>query len=193
MPTRILTANVPSSAVINGWIDFNGDGDWDDPGEHVFVNVANVNGANVLSITAPVSSVASPIARFRLTETAGYSYFGLAPNGEIEDYQLSVTSPPAAIETPLLGDGQTSPRQNPSSLHSLQRFSPTLRLTNNVTNQSTIASETANDPVLATTKFTAPLLPDEDDDPADATDVSNRKITRSQHGKLRSPDDRRSS
>ena len=181
-----VTASVPSSAVINGWVDFNGNGNWDDPGEHVFVDVAILNGANVLSITAPGSSVASPIARFRLTETAGYSYFGLAPNGEVEDYQLSVTSPPpAAIETPLLGNGQTSPRQNSSRLRSLQLFSPSLRLSDNVTNQSTAASETTISTALATTTFTASLLSEEDDAPTDATVVTNTKVAGSQHRKLR--------
>ncbi|MEZ6054477.1 MAG: Calx-beta domain-containing protein [Planctomycetaceae bacterium] len=180
-----VTASVPSSAVINGWVDFNGDGDWDDAGEHVFVDVAIVHGANPLSITAPGSSVASPIARFRLTETAGYSYFGLAPNGEVEDYQLSVTSPPpAALETVTLGNGQTNPRQNFGRLRSLQRFSPTLRLSNNVINQSTTASETTNAPALATTTFTASLLPEEEDAPFGLTEVTNRKITGSQRRKF---------
>jgi len=39
------------------------------------------------------------LARFRLTETPGYSYTGLAPNGEVEDQMLNVTpvSTPASI------------------------------------------------------------------------------------------------
>ncbi len=103
-----VTATVPSAAVINGWVDFNGDGVWDDAGEQVFTDVTASNGPNVLSITAPGSSVAAPIARFRLTETAGYSYFGLVPNGEVEDYELSVISPPpAAPEALVLGNGDT--------------------------------------------------------------------------------------
>ncbi|MEZ6144014.1 MAG: GEVED domain-containing protein [Planctomycetaceae bacterium] len=109
-----VTASVPGSAVINGWVDFNGNGNWDDPGEHVFVDVAILNGANVLSITAPGSSVASPIARFRLTETAGYSYFGLAPNGEVEGRNSPVTSPPPTDyrnPTPRQWPNQPPPKQ----------------------------------------------------------------------------------
>ena len=89
-----VTANVPGSAVLNGWIDFNRDGDWDDAGEQVFVDEPIVDGANNLSVNVPLGiSAGSAFARFRLTETGGYSWFGFAPNGEIEDYKLPFTVP----------------------------------------------------------------------------------------------------
>ncbi|MGD9853691.1 MAG: hypothetical protein AB7U20_01950, partial [Planctomycetaceae bacterium] len=40
-----VTATVPASAVLNAWIDFNRDGDWLDPGEHVFLDEPIANGA----------------------------------------------------------------------------------------------------------------------------------------------------
>ncbi len=91
-----VTANVPATAVLNGWVDFNQDGDWDDPGEQVFVDIAIADGTNNLSIAVPSGAALGMVfARFRITETVGYSYFGLAPDGEVEDDQLTVTSPPA--------------------------------------------------------------------------------------------------
>ena len=88
---------VTSSGVgfVNGWVDFNQDGDWDDPEEHVLINEPVVAGTNNLQIPVPATAnLGNTIARFRLTGTAGYSYFGLAPDGEVEDYQVTVDNPP---------------------------------------------------------------------------------------------------
>ena len=90
-----VTAAVPNgqTAVLNAWIDFNADGDWDDAGEQVFVDQALSNGPNQLTIALP-TGIAQGVkhARFRATGTAGYSYFGLAPDGEVEDYELTVAA-----------------------------------------------------------------------------------------------------
>ncbi len=100
-----VTASVPATAVLNGWVDFNQDGDWDDPGEQVFINQAVSNGPNSLSIPVPAEALLGPtFARFRITETAGYSYFGLAPDGEVEDYQLTVTDPLPLAAITIDGD-----------------------------------------------------------------------------------------
>lgn len=88
-----VTAGVPSSAYLNAWVDFNQDGDWDDVGEQIFTDEVLTNGANALAINVPGgATVGSSIARFRITESPGYSYVGLAPNGEVEDYQFSVVA-----------------------------------------------------------------------------------------------------
>jgi hypothetical protein len=90
-----VAVDVTASAagVLNGWIDYNQDGDWDDAGEQVFTDLVVSAGVNNLMITAPAgASVGATIARFRLSGTAGYSYFGLAPDGEVEDYQVTVNN-----------------------------------------------------------------------------------------------------
>ena len=62
----------------------NEDGDWDDPGEKVFADQPVTHGANNLQITVPGGAIlGSTFARFRLTGSAGYSYHGLAPSGEV--------------------------------------------------------------------------------------------------------------
>ena len=90
-----VTASVASSAVINGWIDFNDDGDWDDAGEQVFEDEPISNGVNAgLSISVPSGLTAGNVlGRFRLNETPGYSYTGLVPSGEAEDQMLMITVP----------------------------------------------------------------------------------------------------
>ena len=90
----IATATSSGSGHLNGWIDFNADGDWDDPGEQVLTDHPVVAGANALQIVVPAgATLGSTFARFRLTGSGGYSYSGLAPSGEVEDYQLSITDP----------------------------------------------------------------------------------------------------
>ena len=103
MPGQPFTIEVVSSVddtYLNAWIDFNGDGDFNDAGEHL--ELASLPGVtehqlvsdvNTLTFIAPSSSLpfASTLyARFRLTDNAGEATTptGEAPNGEVEDYAL---------------------------------------------------------------------------------------------------------
>ena len=86
-----VTATVPGAAVLNAWIDFNADGDWDDPGEQVFVDRALTNGTNNLTVDVPSTATPGPVfARFRVSSCAGHAYFGLATDGEVEDYHVTL-------------------------------------------------------------------------------------------------------
>ena len=88
-----VAATVPGTAVLNAWFDFNVDGDWDDAGEQVFVDQALNNGANNLTVTVPAGALAGQaLARFRVASIAGYSYGGLAKDGEVEDYRVTIGS-----------------------------------------------------------------------------------------------------
>ena len=120
--TVTITAGIPSgTGVLNAWMDFNADGDWDDAGEKVFVDQALVNGTNNLTLAVPSGAVAgTTFARFRVTSEGGYSYFGLAPDGEVEDYQVTLVTArssaarqgPAAvfqIWTGVLNDASETP------------------------------------------------------------------------------------
>ena len=89
-----VTVTSTGDGFINGWIDFNQDGDWNDPGEQVLTDVPVVAGANNLQISVPAGAVlGNALARFRLTGTEGYSHYGLAPDGEVEDYQINIVDP----------------------------------------------------------------------------------------------------
>ena len=64
----IATATSSGSGHLNGWIDFNADGDWDDAGEQVLTDHPVVAGANALQLVVPAgATLGSTIARFRLT------------------------------------------------------------------------------------------------------------------------------
>ncbi|QDV57113.1 hypothetical protein Mal33_31140 [Rosistilla oblonga] len=94
--TTILTVDVTGEGLLDGWIDFNRDGDWDDPGERIFEHVA-ISSKTTFEITVPSTAaiLQSPegvttMARFRLS-TAGVSApTGLALDGEVEDYQVRI-------------------------------------------------------------------------------------------------------
>ncbi|MGB9623976.1 MAG: GEVED domain-containing protein [Phycisphaerae bacterium] len=93
--TLTVTTSMPPgmTAYLNAWIDFNGDGDWADPGEQIFTDWIVNNGANNLTFTPPViTALGKTFARFRLSTVRGLSYTGAAPDGEVEDYQVNIVS-----------------------------------------------------------------------------------------------------
>ena len=83
-----------AGGLLQGWIDFNDDGDWDDAGEQVFANESVVGGVNAMLVQVPtnVNPFASALnARFRLSAESNLATTGLASDGEVEDYQFPVT------------------------------------------------------------------------------------------------------
>jgi hypothetical protein len=75
------------AGLINAWIDFNEDGDWDDPGEQIFVDQPVVGGVNTFDIEVPITAnFIETYARFRLSSVGGLGVIGEAPDGEVEDY-----------------------------------------------------------------------------------------------------------
>ncbi|MBI5758891.1 MAG: CHRD domain-containing protein [Planctomycetales bacterium] len=98
--TSALTAGLPASVSViasgagrlNGWIDFNGDGDWSDIGEQVITDQVVGTGPNAVVFTVPAGALglATTYARFRLSSVTGLSYDGFAPDGEVEDYVVTV-------------------------------------------------------------------------------------------------------
>ncbi len=76
---------------LDAWIDFNRDGDWDDAGEQVYQSLPLVAGANWLMLPVPVTaSLGKTYARFRLSTAGGLTPRGLAEDGEVEDYEVTI-------------------------------------------------------------------------------------------------------
>ena len=88
MPATIkVTASI--AGFLNAWMDFNKDGDWADTGEQMFVNQPLVPGVNTLTFMIPTTAVqGKTYARFRFNTIGGLNYYGLAVNGEVEDYRV---------------------------------------------------------------------------------------------------------
>jgi hypothetical protein len=101
-----LTVTMSAPGVLNGWIDFNFDGDWTDPGENVFDNVVFSSGSLTQTLkvrvpaTAPnVTLATTSFARFRASTAGSLSPTGLALDGEVEDYRVSIVpgTPPVGV------------------------------------------------------------------------------------------------
>jgi hypothetical protein len=92
-PAKVkVTASV--LGYLDAWMDFNADGDWDDPQEKIFTSKLLVAGANDLFYGVPTDAVAGPaISRFRFSTAGGLGYTGQAPDGEVEDYEVDIMEP----------------------------------------------------------------------------------------------------
>lgn len=87
-----MTITASGAGYIDGWIDYNADGDWADAGEKIFTSSVPVTaGTNVLSFTVPSGlSSAQTYARIRYSSAGNLSYSGEADDGEVEDYLVLI-------------------------------------------------------------------------------------------------------
>ncbi|HPE21939.1 MAG TPA: gliding motility-associated C-terminal domain-containing protein [Bacteroidales bacterium] len=87
-------------AYLNVWIDWNGDGDFNDQGERIVTDQRRGSGSYNLDVTVPATAIASrpTYARFRLgprsTNDPEYGSTGIASSGEVEDYMIKIACIP---------------------------------------------------------------------------------------------------
>ncbi len=87
----LISNGTQPPGVLQGWIDFDGDGAWSTPGEQVFRDVAVTAGVNRLTINVPGwAQEGFTFARFRYGYERGISFTGRAVAGEVEDYRVEV-------------------------------------------------------------------------------------------------------
>ena len=91
--TATVNVNVSASSKLDAWIDFNGNGTFDHPSEHVGggTSVIVTTGDNLVPITIPAGATAGDTyARFRLSDGGGLLPTGAADDGEVEDYAVTI-------------------------------------------------------------------------------------------------------
>ena len=116
---RLIATASRNNGYLKGWVDWNGDGDFNDLNERLVFsgigaatnNVLLSAGANQLFVDVPAGvNLANVYARFRYGEQTINSLFGEAQIGEVEDYLLPVAPPaiPAIVGLPpdSTGDGR---------------------------------------------------------------------------------------
>ncbi|NNE57751.1 MAG: hypothetical protein HKN36_06550 [Hellea sp.] len=98
-----LSAEVSGSGgFLQGWIDWNDDGDWDDFDEQIASDLQDGDSDGQISIpvSIPYSGTStSTIARFRWSQTAALNSTQFADAGEVEDYLVNITSDPNVTPT----------------------------------------------------------------------------------------------
>jgi uncharacterized repeat protein (TIGR01451 family) len=85
---------------LQGWIDWNGDGDWADAGEQIATDLqdggvrdydGSANGQILVRALVPATaSTANAYVRFRWSTTSGLSATAAATDGEVEDYRRTI-------------------------------------------------------------------------------------------------------
>ena len=87
----MITATATLIGKLDAWVDFNGDGDWDDEGEQIFDSIDLSEGTNELPVDVPTSAkTGNSFARFRISSNGNLEPFGLAQGGEVEDYKVRI-------------------------------------------------------------------------------------------------------
>ena len=87
-----ITANVVGTGgYLQGWIDWNGDGDFNDTDEQIAQDVQDTDNDGVIDIpvTVPASTTnGQTFARFRWSTTSGLESNTAVSDGEVEDYEI---------------------------------------------------------------------------------------------------------
>jgi uncharacterized repeat protein (TIGR01451 family) len=123
--TDTLTVKASRAGILNAWIDWNQDGDWNDPGEQIATDTTLVTGNNTLTVAVPKTAPhGATYARFRFSTATGLGPTGgPAINGEVEDYKINIVLPaPLACASGVLNNGFEEPVIGSSSPAILQDF-----------------------------------------------------------------------
>ena len=112
---------------LNAWIDFDGNGSWADAGEQIATDLSLSLGTNPLSFTVPSTAAVGPtIARFRFDTGGGLSFDGLAADGEVEDYEVTILAPtPTPTSTPTATETFTETFTPTATETFTETFTPT--------------------------------------------------------------------
>jgi gliding motility-associated-like protein len=92
-----IQVKITGLAYLNAWVDWNGDGDFNDNSERIASNSLRSTGTASLSVTVPSNAVTSKptFARFRFgpnsTNKPTYGITGSATFGEVEDYLIKIS------------------------------------------------------------------------------------------------------
>ena len=90
-----VTNTTGSGATLYGWIDYNGDGVFDNASERAQAAVPDATSGGIVTLTFPAvpeGFTGTTYARFRLsTDAAAADPTGPASDGEVEDYAVAIT------------------------------------------------------------------------------------------------------
>ncbi|MBE1277854.1 LruC domain-containing protein [Enterovibrio baiacu] len=89
--TALVSVQASQAGRLSAWIDWNGDGDFEDSNERIVNNSLLSAGNNIISVAVPSgATIGSTWSRFRFSEEGGLSYEGGATTGEVEDHPVTI-------------------------------------------------------------------------------------------------------
>lgn len=87
-----IDVTASQAGLLDAFIDFNGNDNFADAGDQIFTSQAVAAGVNSLTFAVPCDAVAgTSYARFRFSTAGGLSFNGVADDGEVEDYLVTIT------------------------------------------------------------------------------------------------------
>ncbi len=103
-----ITIVASAPGLLNAWIDFAADGNWSQAVDQVVRDLPLVAGANNITISVPSgAALGTTMSRWRFSSQAGLSYDGTAPDGEVEDYAVTInadSTPPQISSIKVTGN-----------------------------------------------------------------------------------------
>ncbi|MEM6689005.1 MAG: GEVED domain-containing protein, partial [Planctomycetota bacterium] len=108
--TSSLLIEVSDVGFLDAWIDFAGDGTWDDE-DQIADRIAVVAGENLISFDVPSTAIdGNAVARFRVSRNGGHEPTGYADSGEVEDHRLAIQMlEPTSVVDPTVDLDATGP------------------------------------------------------------------------------------
>nr|MBA3481138.1 FG-GAP repeat protein [Pirellulales bacterium] len=95
------TNSTGAAATLYGWIDYDRDGVFENATERATMGVPNGTNNGIVTLTfpaVPAGAEGTTYARFRLsTDGAAADAIGVAADGEVEDYRVSITRPSSGL------------------------------------------------------------------------------------------------
>jgi hypothetical protein len=90
-----ISVTVVGTGKVDAWFDFNRNGNFAEPGEWVLIGEPFNSETRTFKVTVPANATpGQSYARFRLSRQGLNSWFGPAPDGEVEDYTFLIVAPP---------------------------------------------------------------------------------------------------
>ncbi len=113
-----ITVIASASGMLNAWVDFNRNGNFLDAGEQIFTNRNLSAGSNSLSVAVVTVTGGGSFARFRFSNQSNLTPIGVASDGEVEDYAVTLVAnvAPSVANDTLITRQNTSVGTNTSFL-----------------------------------------------------------------------------
>jgi hypothetical protein len=159
-----LPAQVQVTVTVPGWLDvwfdWNQNGSWLDLGDQVYTGPV-VMGPNAIPTGVPASAISGlTYARFRFNTGGPLGVDGLAPDGEVEDYRISIEvfdfgdAPDSPYPTLLANDGARHADNQILNLGALIDAEP-----DGLQDPNAMGDDNSNQPDEDGVVFTSPLNP----------------------------------